>query len=165
MKKMFVLITALLLLSSSPLFAAVGLKIDNTPTGTCTDLKFLGTGAVTNDGSTCSMALVLAGVANGGATSMTSTETAVSTSYALVRKAISDTVGQAGTLADGTPGQTVTIFTTTRVGSGTFILSPTTTTGFDSITFDAVAEYATLTFVDSTTGWIMISTNATVTQP
>lgn len=164
MKKLFVLITTLLLFNASPLFASVGIWEDGNPTGTVTDFEFQGS-SFTNNGSRWTFNLLLAGAADGGATSMTTTDTAVSTSYVLVRKAIGPTVGQVGTLADGSPGQIQTIFITERSGSGTFVLTPTTTTGFETITFDAVGEYATLMFADSTTGWIMLSTTGTLAQP
>lgn len=148
---------------ATPSFAAVGLKVDSTPTGTCTDINFTGA-VVTNDGSTCEIPMVLAGAANGGAISMTTTDTVVDPSYALVKKELGVQVGLAGTLADGSPGQILTIFITALAGSGTFIVTPTTATGFASITFDAAEEYATLLYLDDTNGWIIQATNATINQ-
>jgi len=100
--------------------------------------------------------LLLTGVPIGGATSMTSTDLAVSTSHSYVRKALTaDPAFKNGTLADGVAGQTVTIFITE--GIGTFILTPTTKTGFMSITFFGPEDQVTLSFVDDTVGWIILS--------
>lgn len=156
-----IIIMFLLLAFTSPSFASVGYKVDGSPLGAVTDLNFrsLGT-AGTFDGSTLTFNLILAGTGNGGATSMTTTDTAVSTSYAISRKAIGVQVGLAGTLADGYPGQILTIFITTVAGSGTYVLTPTTKTGFTTLTFDAAKDQATLLFVNSTVGWILLSNTA-----
>lgn len=157
------LFLALMVAIVAPSHASVGIWEDGSPVGVATDIEF--TGAVTTDnGSRWTFPLVLAGTGNGGATTMVTTDTAVSPSYALVRKALGVQVGLAGTLADGSPGQILTIRITERAGSGTFVLVPTTTTNFYSLTFDAVNEYATLLYSDDTTGWIILSTNATIAQ-
>lgn len=163
MRKLIALGIAMLLLVT-PAFAAVGVKVDGVNVGTATDFNF--TGAVaTNDGSTWTFPFILAGASNGGSISMTTTDTTVSTSYALVKKEIGVQVGLAGTLANGEPGQILTVLITLRAGSGTYVLSPTTTLGFTSLTFDAAGEYATLLYIDDTSGWVIVATNATITQP
>lgn len=149
----------------SPSFAAVGIKVNGVSVGTATDLNF--SQATTTTGSTWDVPLILAGTSNAGAVSMATNELAVSTSYALVRKAIAgDAAFSAGTLANATPGKILTIFITSVSGSGTFVLTPTTKTGFTTLTFDAAKDQATLLFVDSTTGWILLSqTSVTVAIP
>lgn len=156
-------LVVMLVLMATSAFAAVGLKVNGTPTGTCTDMGFTGN-VITNDGSTCTLAMQLAGTANGGAATMTSNDTAVSPSYAFIRKAIGFSA-QAGTLADGSPGQMLTILISEEVATGTFVLTPTTKTGFASLTFDNPGDLATLLFVDSTTGWVVVAGNSlTVNQ-
>jgi hypothetical protein len=165
MRKLLALIMiAGLVLMPHPSFAAVGIWKDGSPQGTATDIEFSGAGW-TNNGSRWTFPLVMAGTASGGSTSMTTTDTAVSVSYALVKKQIGIQVGLAGTLAGGTDGQILTILITARAGSGTFVLTPTTKTGYASITFDAAGEFATLMYVNSTVGWIILSTTATLNTP
>lgn len=158
-----ILLIMLLLVSfHSPSFASVGIKKDGTNIGTATDLNFRSSGnTITSDGSTLTFNLVLNGVGISGATSMTTADTAVSPSYAFIRKAIAgDAAFSAGTLADGTPGQSLTIFITSVSGGGTFVLTPTTKTGFTTLTFDAAKDQATLLFVSTTVGWVLVSQTA-----
>lgn len=170
MKKMSAILLMLLLLVSfsSPSFASVGIKKDGTSIGTATDLNFRSAGnTITSDGSTVTFNLALNGVGKDGAVSMTTAQVAVSPSYAFVRKAIAgDAAFSAGTLADGTPGQFLTIFITSVSGSGTYVLTPTTKTGFTSLTFDAAKDQATLLFVSTSVGWVLVSNTAvTVAVP
>lgn len=66
---------------------------------------------------------------------------------------------QALTLADGSPGQIKIIIHGVDGGSG--VLTPTTKTGYTTITFTAVGESAMLQFV-TTRGWIIISLRGAV---
>lgn len=66
---------------------------------------------------------------------------------------------QALTLADGTNGQLKVIIH--DVDGGSAVLTPTTKTGFTTITFTAVGESATLMFV-TTRGWIIVALNGAV---
>ena len=61
---------------------------------------------------------------------------------------------EALTLADGVPGQESTIIFGADSGDGT--LTPTTKTGFSTIVFADVGDYAHLRFVDTTVGWIVM---------
>jgi len=161
MRKIISLVMAIMLLVVTPSFAAVGIWIDGAPSFTATDIEFT-EGVVTHVNGRAKFSLLLAGTANGGAATMTTTDTAISTSYSLVRKDIGVQVGLAGTLADGSPGQVLTIIITARAGSGTFLVTPTTKSGFVRLTFDAADEYATLLFVDTTIGWVPIAASAGV---
>ena len=67
------------------------------------------------------------------------------------------------TLADGFNGQILSISITAAVGTGT--LTPTTTTGFVDISFIAAGDTATLMFVDSTVGWIVLGTAGVLAPP
>ncbi|HUX01137.1 MAG TPA: hypothetical protein VMY35_09190 [Phycisphaerae bacterium] len=61
---------------------------------------------------------------------------------------------EALTLADGDPGQVLTIVLSVHAGNGT--LTPATATGFATIAFTAALQTATLLFVDAATGWILL---------
>ena len=67
------------------------------------------------------------------------------------------------TLANGLPGQEITISLTTDGGDGT--LTPATCTGFATIVFADVKDTATLLFVDNTVGWILIGYYGTAAPP
>jgi hypothetical protein len=62
--------------------------------------------------------------------------------------------GQALSLADGTHGQLKTIIHAADGGSG--VLTPTTKTGFSTITFSAAGESATLQFITGL-GWVIVA--------
>ena len=102
---------------------------------------------------------IYAGAQRGGTSTMVSGSLAIPVSYSLVIKAITQTATPL-TLANGVPGQILTFQVSTL--TGTAILTPSTCTGFATITFDAAKEYATLLFVDTTIGWIIVGTNATI---
>lgn len=103
---------------------------------------------------------IYAGAQRSGVSTMVSGSLAIPTSYALVIKAITQTATPL-TLANGVPGQILT-FQVSTMASGGAILTPTTCTGFTTITFDAAKEYVTLLYIDDTYGWILIGTNATI---
>jgi len=76
----------------------------------------------------------------------------------VTKRVVNKTTGgaEALTLADGLPGQRLSINLATDGGDGT--LTPTTKTGFTTIVFADVKDTAELEFVDSTTGWIVVGT-------
>ena len=97
-------------------------------------------------------------VGTSGATTATTTDTAISTSYSFIDKKISsDPAFQNGTLANGRVGQILTIRIITIDGTGTFTLTPTTSTGFETLVFEAVDDLVSLLFINDTTGWIVLS--------
>jgi hypothetical protein len=146
--------------------ASVGIRLDDVYQGEATEINLDTGGSITtNDGSKFQLPIVSAGLIPtgqglSGSTSMADTDTAVPVTYALVRKAISSTVSLAGTLANGVPGQVLKIEITARASSGTYILRPTTATGFTTVTFDGVGDYLTLLYVSDTVGWIAIGSNS-----
>lgn len=172
-KKILSMVLLLLFAVAQVSYAAVGVKVDGASLGEAAVIDLITNGGtVDQNGSDFKIPvigqnMIAAGIANGGATSMTTAQLAVPIGYGYIRKAISaDAAFSAGTMADGTPGQIITIHITERNGSGTFVLTPTTKTGFTSITFDAVGEIASFWFVNTTTGWVLLgSTNATITLP
>jgi hypothetical protein len=107
--------------------------------------------------------------------SLSSSQSEALGGYNIIYKDISSTTlagntGGVGTLANGTKGEVTTILIT-NVGvagdtTGEWVLTPTTRTGFESLTFDAQSDRATLLYVDDTTGWIYLSSDSvTVTYP
>ena len=156
------------LMFASPSNAAVGIWVDGSLQGTATDMEFKSIGgSLSNDGSRWTFNLLLAGVGSGGATSMTSSDLAVPVGFSHITKAISaDPAFNAGTLADGNPGQILTLEITEQLGAETFTVTPATSTKIATLGFNAVGDIATLLFVDTTTGWAVLSqTSVTVTLP
>lgn len=70
---------------------------------------------------------------------------------------------EALTLADGKPGQEITITLATDGGDGT--LTPTTKTGFATIVFADANDTATLRYVDDTVGWVLLGYYGTAAPP
>lgn len=77
----------------------------------------------------------------------------------LTTKLTTTGVGDALTLANGIDGQIKTIVH--DVDGGSAVLTPTTKTGFTTITFTNVGESATLQYV-TTRGWIILALNGAV---
>ena len=71
---------------------------------------------------------------------------------------------EALTLANGTPGQILTISLVAN-GGGDGTLTPTTKTGFTSIVFADAGDIATLRFVDATVGWVIMGTAGVAAPP
>jgi len=173
MRKLFVkgfmaiFMAIMILFFASPSFAAVGIKVGATTQGTATDIQFASNsgGQITNDGSNWQFNLLLAGIANGGGTTMTTADLAVPVTYGFVKKAISaDSAFAAGTLADGVPGQLLAIYITQDLGSVTYTLTPDTSTHIQYIAFADVGDIAVLLYIDDTVGWVLVNhTGLTVT--
>jgi len=70
---------------------------------------------------------------------------------------------EALTLANGTPGQELTI--TLVAGAGDCTLTPTTTTGFTAVVLADVKDTVTLEYIDDTVGWIVIGATGTAANP
>lgn len=163
MKKLFSLMALIaLLLITSNSFASVGIRVNNVMVGTATDLNIgCGSGTnsvVTNDGSIynieCSPNLVASGLANGGATSLATVDSGIPLTFAYVRKAISNVGTTTDPLGNAIPGQMMVISITSVVGSGTWTVSPTTSTGWKSIQFNSAGQSATFIYLNDTVGWI-----------
>ena len=89
--------------------------------------------------------------------------TSAALAYGYITKVTSDhpaildnTVG----LANGVPGQMITITMTTLTQSwiihAAYITGGTTTTGWTTLTFDTSGDLITLLFLDTTNGWIVV---------
>ena len=101
------------------------------------------TGNLTSNGALISTPQSLTGA---GAVNVTTLTTAVTTTAP----------AQALTLANGTNGQIKTIVHQALSGGGTWVLTPTTKTGYTTITSTAVGETCTLQFF-TTIGWCILS--------
>ena len=156
MKKLF-LICLLLLLAFSNAFAAVAYKDTGTDTGVATTIDITG-GVQSFDGSTLSISVLGFATGNASGVSMAASGTkALPVGYSAVIK----TIGSAAalTLADGTPGQVLTIIAD-NASAYTAVLTPATKTGFSTITFNATADSVTLLYLNDTAGWVVIGTNS-----
>jgi hypothetical protein len=71
---------------------------------------------------------------------------------------------EALTLANGLPGQTLTIYLSVD-GGGDGTLTPATASNFSTILFADAGDQATLLYVDDTIGWIILSTFGLTAQP
>lgn len=87
-----------------------------------------------------------------GAVNVTTQTTALTTSG----------VAQALTLANGTAGQTKTIIH--DVDGGSAVLTPTTKTGFSTVTFNNAGDTVTLQYL-TTRGWFVLSSYGAVVAP
>lgn len=169
----------LLVLIAVPAIASVGIKANGTPHGAAENLNLTcGAGAdcatqtgVTRNIPVLDSNLAQAGVGNAGAVSVASTTAAVPANYAFVRKVITsngDAAFTNGTLANGKPGQLLTVYVvgispSGATTGGSYKITPTTSTGFTSVTLTAVNDRATFEYVDTTTGWVLMGYNGTVT--
>lgn len=70
---------------------------------------------------------------------------------------------EALTLADGHPGQVLTMSLETDGGDGT--LTPATSSGFATIVFADAGDTATLMFVDGTVGWVILGLAGVAAPP
>ena len=71
---------------------------------------------------------------------------------------------EALTLADGKPGQMITISLVVD-GTGDGTLTPATATGVATIVFADAGDTATLKFIDATVGWVVIGTTGVSGEP
>ena len=122
--------------------AAAGGAVNFTGTVAVTGATTL-TGNLTSNGALISTPQALTGA---GAVNVTTLTTAVTTTAP----------AQALTLANGTNGQIKTIVHQALSGGGTWVLTPTTKTGYTTITSTAVGETCTLQFF-TTIGWCILS--------
>ena len=71
---------------------------------------------------------------------------------------------EAGTLANGKPGQVLIINLVTD-GGGTMTLTPVTKTGWATAVFADAGDVVVFMYVDDTAGWIILSTYGLTAQP
>jgi len=148
------------LTASKPLFLDAQKKLTNTGTIATANIA---SGAVTADKLWKTVGFIPDANVVVGAN-----ELVIPVTHSLVQKT---TGGQAEalTLADGTPGQILSIVLVTD-GTGDGTLTPTTCTGFATIVFADAGDQASLLYVNDTIGWIILGTSGvsgppSVTQP
>ena len=173
MKKLLLFLAAVVL--ATPAFASVGAVNQNQSgsEGIATDMLYncpSGTQLSWNNSQfymNCGN-LMNAGTSGGGLTSLATNASSLPLSYDIVKIAISNLGTTADSLANGVPGQMLTLNVTTVVGSGTLTITPTTRTGFGSITLNTANQTVVLLYVNNTLGWIIHSvygsTLPTITQ-
>lgn len=105
----------------------------------------------------------------GGASTLGSSSTQLSPSslpYSVVFKKVGGGGGLDGnpgtTLQNGTPGQELSLIVTGLQSGGTWLITPTTKTGFSTITLDTVGDSVRLLYIDSTTGWVITSASGVI---
>ena len=99
------------------------------------------------------------GFTGGGATDMSTGILAIPLNYALTKKTYSDGSNESGTLADGIRGQIIHVVIDCHNSSGSFIITPTTKTGYTTVTLDNYGDSVTFLFLNSTNGWVIIGSN------
>ena len=99
----------------------------------------------------------------GGSTTSIADSLAIPITHAIVNKTTGGDA-EALTLADGEPGQILTIYLGTD-GGGTGTLTPATVSGFATIVFADVKDVATVMFVDYTVGWIILGAAGAAAAP
>jgi len=175
-----------MLLVSPLAFGSVGVRNNDSTIGTATDIDFSTNLDASSDGSTVTVTLdntpvvtgditfqstLLAIGREGGASTVSSSSTAIdpmNQSYTVVRKCIGDgggidETGVGTILEDGTPNKVVILVAIT-VGSGSWIVTPRTSTIITNVTLDAVGEMITLVYFSDAVGWVPMSVEgATVT--
>ncbi len=162
-----------LMLTSPVAFASVGLNINGTDVGAVGDLNIKNTSSAAttwSDGFTLSIPvldpnLFSVGTGSAGSVSQVSSTAALSSTATVVRKVLDsngDAAFTAGTLANGKPGQILTVIAAGASPSGAssghnYTITPTTKTGFTSVKLSAINDMVTFLYVDDTTGWVITS--------
>lgn len=103
------------------------------------------------------------GVGVGGNVAVAADVLAIPVTHAHVSKT-TGADAEALTLADGTPGQILTI-TLVVDGGGTGTLTPATCTGFTTIAFADAGDSACLRYIDDTVGWVLVGTAGVAAPP
>lgn len=157
MRRICALVLALML-SASSVFAAVAIEKDGSAAGVATTLNFDADSAYSTNGSTFNLPmnldLISAGIDDGGVTALATGPDAVASGYSVI---LANVATHTATLADGVPGQILTIIGADISDTGTLTVTATTKTGWTSVAIDASRDFVTLLYVDDTYGWIIIA--------
>ena len=98
-----------------------------------------------------------------GSTTSDADSLAIPVTHSLVLKTTGGDA-EALSLADGVPGQIITIVLETD-GDGAGTLTPTTKSGFVSIVFADAGDTASLLYVNDTVGWVILGTAGVSAPP
>jgi hypothetical protein len=102
--------------------------------------------------------LVYLGGGRGAVSSeVVTTTTALTPSMSI---AIVDVASRTLTVADGIPGQVITLIGKSQSDTGTTTITATTKTGWASAAMADVGDSITLLYVDDTYGWVVVGTNS-----
>lgn len=165
-----------LFLALSPLAFAGKASEDGVGEGQFHDLNITTGLDVSVDGGVATLSTELLNNGRGAAASLSlaSSTTAISDStlpYSVILKNVGgggglDSTGIGSTLPDApVDGQSLSIIITGLQSGGSWVVTPTTKTGFTNITFDTKGDTATLLYVNDTIGWIIAANGgATITQ-
>jgi len=107
-------------------------------------------------------AVKLGGIVN---LSASTTKAGGTTAVPITHRYVAMTTGgvEALTLANGVPGQRITLSLVSDGGDGT--LTPATVTGFATLVFEDVKDTATLQYTDDTIGWMLVGCYGTAAAP
>ncbi len=146
-----------------PSYASVGFKDNGTDVGQAMDVNISGSALPRFDGSTLTLARLGYGTGSvaSQATAIASGETTIGSTqlaYGLLTKTVSGSA-EAGALANGTPGQLLTIVCVALTGGGTYTCTPATKTGYSAFEFTAVRQSITLLYLNNAVGWIIVGNN------
>ncbi len=160
MRKFIALLTVILMVFATLSFASVGLRVDNTPLGSVTDLQFDSGGtkgqnkAMSFDGSKLIFNLLNAGTGTSGAVSLGTGSASVDRGYSVTYKEIG-TTKETGTVRDGLPGELITIIATEVGSAGIWVITSAESTTWLNIEFDSVGDAVSLLWANDTIGWII----------
>jgi hypothetical protein len=165
-KRLVSLFVVTFLLCFSVAFAAVGIQNDGEPVGSATNLNF-SSDEYSTDGSTfnipISLDFIATGFHNGDVTTVVTGVTALPSSHRVAIVLIAN--GETLTLANGTPGQLMTIIGAPQSDTGSKTVTATTKYGWTSVALADVLDSITLLYLDDTYGWIIVgNNNLTITQ-
>lgn len=175
--KLFILLFVLSVAFQPFAFAAVGSLEDGNMESIDTDINWstnldhsasgsVGTVSVSNSpvfsgDVTFNSTLIALGRAGGASTAASSSTNLAPANlpYLLLRKYVGGGGGldstPGTTLQNGTSGQVLILQIAGLQSGGTWVVTPTTKTGFNSITFDTKGDQAMLIYINDTIGWIL----------
>lgn len=174
--KFFAVLALFAFLSSSAFASDIEVSEDGTGEGRARELNFSTGLSVARSGGTATITTELLNNGRGAAASLTlaSSSTVITDSslpYSVILKSVGGGGGLdsdgIGTVLPDAPvnGQSLSIIIVGLQSGGSWVVTPTTKTGFTKITFDTKGDTATLLYVNSSIGWIIASNGgAVITQ-
>jgi hypothetical protein len=118
-------------------------------------------GLWSDDGAARNYQGALSNLMKSGSTTVATAALVIPVTHRFVDKATGGV--EALTLANGVPGQRLTVYMSADAGDGT--LTPATSSGFSTIVFADVGDNATVEYVDDTVGWVIVGTAGITAGP